>query len=349
MHRTAEKVPPNLTEVILPGRVEPSGLELRDRTLPAARPGEALVEMEATGISFAEQAMRRGLYPAQPKFPFVPGYDFVGRVLAVGSGVSGKRVGTRVAAVTKIGGWATHILVPARHLVDVPEGITPAHAETVLVNGVTAWQMLFREAEGKAGQTILVHGANGGVGTVLCQLARHAEMRVLGTASPRHHAALRDMGVEPLDYNAPDLAAQVLALAPLGVDAVFDPLGLESARMSYRLLARGASLILYGNAAALSQKTSAGRVFLRLMGHLLLWKLRPKGHYVTFYNFWAGRLIRPSTFRKRLANDLAELFHLLLAGAINPPIAATFPLREVSAAMALAESRTVRGKIVLVP
>ncbi len=338
-----------VTEVVLPGIAEPSGLQTRERALPAPRSGEALVQMEATGISFAEQAMRKGLYPAQPAFPFVPGYDFVGRVVAVGEGVSETRLGTRVAAVTKIGGWASHVLVPARNLVAVPDGVTAVQAETVLLNGVTAWQMLFREAGAKAGQTILVHGANGGVGTVLCQLGRHFGLRVIGTSSRRHHEGLRAMGVEPVDYDAPDLAERIRALAPDGVDAAFDHLGLESARMSYRLLHRGGSLVVYGNAAALGQKTSIARVFLRLMGQLLLWKLRPKGHHVTFYNFWAGRLLRPSTFRNRLERDLKALFELLRTGAIDPPVAAEFPLAEVRSAMSLAESRTVRGKVVLVP
>ncbi|MGI4828349.1 MAG: medium chain dehydrogenase/reductase family protein [Janthinobacterium lividum] len=337
------------TEVVLPGIVEPTGLQIRERVLAPLHRGEALVQIEASGVSFAEQAMRRGLYPMQPAFPFVPGYDFVGRLIAVGKGVPQNRIGTRVAAVTKLGGWASHVVVPARHLVCVPEEVSPAQAETVLVNGITAWQMLFREAEVKAGQTILVHGANGGVGTVLCQLAHHFGIRVIGTASPRHHDALRAMGVEPLDYNAPDLAEQVRALAPAGVDAVFDHLGLESARISYGLLARKGSLIVYGNALAFNQKTSMMRVFLRLMGQLALWKLRPKAHYVTFYNFWGGRLLRPSAFRARLAQDLTTLFDLLRTGAIDPPIAAAFPITEAAAAMTLAESRTVRGKVILVP
>ena len=100
------------TEVVLSGLVEPARLQFRERELPSPRRGEAVVQMEATGISFAEQAMQRGLYPAQPAFPFVPGYDYVGRILAVGPGVSEDRVGTRVAAITKIGGWASHIYHP---------------------------------------------------------------------------------------------------------------------------------------------------------------------------------------------------------------------------------------------
>ena len=137
-----------------------------------------------------------------------------------------------MAALTKTGGWASYALVPAATLVAVPDGVDPAAAETVVVNGITAWQMLHRCARVQAGQTVLVHGANGGVGTTLVQLARHAGARVIGTASPRHHDPLRAMGAEPLDYPDPDLAARVRELAPGGVDAVFDHLGGDSARRS---------------------------------------------------------------------------------------------------------------------
>jgi NADPH2:quinone reductase len=223
--------------------------------------------------------MRRGAYPGQPPFPFVPGYDFVGIVLAVGDGVRQDLTGQRVAAVTKTGGWATHILVPAQDLVPVPAALDAALVETVLVNGITAWQMLHREAQVKPGQTILVHGANGGVGIVLSQLALHAGIRVIGTAAPRHHEALRSLGVEPVDYNAPDLAASVKALTPEGVDAAFDHLGLKSARISYSLLASGGSLICYGNAALVNSTSLCGRsmigVFLKLHTQMSLWNILP--------------------------------------------------------------------------
>jgi hypothetical protein len=149
------------TEVVLPGLVEPAGLQIRERRLTEPAANQALVKIEATGVSFAEQGMRRGGYPGQPAFPFVPGYDFVGTVLAVGTGVGQDLIGKRVAAVTKTGGWATHVLVLAQDLVPVPPDLDPALVETVLVNGITAWQMLYREARVKPGQTILLHGANG--------------------------------------------------------------------------------------------------------------------------------------------------------------------------------------------
>src|ERR1700722_1549893 len=120
------------TEVVLPGVVEPSGLELRQRTLPPPAAGQVLVRVEAAGVSFAEQGMRLNRYPGQPKFPFVPGYDLIGVVTATGPDVDRAWIGQRVAALTKTGGWASYALVPAVTLVEVPDGVDPAEAETVV-------------------------------------------------------------------------------------------------------------------------------------------------------------------------------------------------------------------------
>lgn len=338
-----------ITEIVLPGLVEPSGLQIRHSSVPAPGTGQVLVQVEASGVSFAEQAMRRGRYPGQPAFPFVPGYDLVGTVTTVGPGVPEDLIGTRVAAVIKTGSWATHVLLEAGTLVPVPAALDPALVETVLVNGVTAWQMLYRKANIKAGQTILVHGANGGVGTVLSQIAVYGGIRVIGLAAPRHHDSLRALGVEPMDYNAQDLAKRVAALAPEGVNAAFDHLGLASARRSFSLLAPGGSLIAYGNAAILNGPGSMVQAFMKLLSQITLWNVLPNSRHATFYNFWGGSRIAPKAFRSRLREDLTVLWDLLTNGAINPPIAARFPLSEAGAALALAESRTVQGKIVLIP
>ncbi|WP_433356033.1 medium chain dehydrogenase/reductase family protein [Micromonospora saelicesensis] len=337
-----------ITEVVLPGVVEPDGLLLHRRTMPAPAPGQALVQVEATGISFAEQQMRHALYPGQPKFPFVPGYDLVGTVRAVGPGGDDALVGTRVAAVTKTGAWATHALVDIDALAPVPAGLDPAAAETVVVNGVTAWQML-RDADLTAGQTILVHGANGGVGSVLVQLGRHLGLRVIGTAAERHHAGLRELGVEPLDYRDPDMAARVRELSPGGVDAVFDPVAGPGVRTSYALLAPAGKLVVYGNAAAVGSGQSVVWVFVKLLTRLYTWNALPNGHRAGFYNFWAGQLTRRAAFRRRLRTDLGIVLDLLRQGVIVPRIAARYPLSEVSAALVFAENRSRAGKVVLEP
>ena len=341
--------PTQAIEIVLPGIVAPDGLQVRQRTLGRPAAGQVLVRVEASGVSFAEQGMRRGRYPGQPKFPFVPGYDLVGTVQAVGKGVSPALAGQRVAALTKIGGWASHVLMDSRDAMPVPDGIDPAEAEALIVSGVTAWQMLHRTAHVKSGQTILVHGANGSVGTTLAQLARHAGIRVIGTASPRHHDALREMGVEPVDYAALDLPELLRQLAPGGMNAVFDHLGADSARASFAQLAPGGTLVCYGTASKLNDSGSLAREFMRMVAQITWWSLLPNGHKASFYNIWAWHTVARATFRARLHQDYAQLMTLLASGILKPRIAARFPLEQAAEAMTLAESRTVYGKVALVP
>jgi NADPH:quinone reductase-like Zn-dependent oxidoreductase len=345
MHSTETE---ELVQVVLPGTVEPEGLRIRRGTVPAAGPGQVVVRVEATGVSFAEQQMRRGRYFDQPPFPFVPGYDLVGTVCAAGPGVPGGLLGTRVAALVKVGGWASHVVLDAADAVPVPEGVDADAAETMVVNGVTAWQMLHRTARVRAGQTVLVLGANGGVGSVLVQLARAAGAEVIGTASARHHEALRARGVTPVDYRTEDVAARVRALAPGGVDAVFDHVGGPGIVDSWRLLAPGGTLVAYGTASTRDDEGSKQWPVIKLLARVGLWNALPNGRRARFYNVWAGHR-RVDAFRARLRADLTEVFEALRAGDITARVAARLPLTEAAEAMRLAESGTVAGKVVLRP
>ncbi|MFG2296106.1 medium chain dehydrogenase/reductase family protein [Streptomyces sp. NPDC048603] len=338
-----------LVEVVLPGIVAPEGLQVRRGTVPAAGRGQVVVAMEATGVSFAEQQMRRGRYYDQPPFPFVPGYDLVGTVVSAGEGVEEGLVGQRVAALVKVGGWASHVVVDAGDLVPVPEGLPAAEAETVVVNGITAWQMLHRTARVRAGQTVLVHGASGGVGSVLAQLARAAGATVIGTASARHHDALRELGVLPVDYRAGNVAERVRELAPGGLDAVFDHLGGRSVTDSWRLLAAGGTLVAYGSASTRDDNGSKQLPVLKILARTLVWNALPNGRRASFYNIWAGRALNKAAFRARLRADLTEVFAAVGRGEVVARIAARLPLDRAAEALRLAESGTVTGKIVLVP
>ena len=335
-------------EIVLPGVVEPTGLQVRETTVPKPAAGQAAIRVEASGISFAEQQMRRGKYYDQPPFPFVPGYDLVGTVTAVGAGVPSALVGQRFAALTKTGGWASHVVLDAADLVPVPAGVDPVEAETVVVNGITAWQMLHRIAKVRPGGTILVHGANGGVGSTLVQLARHAGIQVIGTASPRHHDTVRTLGATPIDYRAVDLPVRVRALAPNGVDAVFDHVGGPGIINSFKLLAKGGTLVSYGSASTRDDGGSKQLPVLKLVGRLLWWNYTPNGRGAHFFNIWSGKR-RARTFRAKLSEDLGRVLALLADGSLKAQVAATFPLTEAAAALTLAESGTVAGKVVLVP
>ncbi|MCS7477933.1 medium chain dehydrogenase/reductase family protein [Umezawaea endophytica] len=343
------------TEIVLPGKVAPSGLRPTQRPLPPPGIGQALVRVEATAVSFAESAMRRGRYFGQPAFPFVPGYDLVGTVQAVGPGGDTTLIGRRVAALTKTGAWATAVLLPAADLVPVPDGVSAEDAETVTVNGLTAYQMLHHVAKVQAGQTVLVTGVSGGVGTLLAQLARHVGARVIGTASPRHHEALRALGVDPVDYHDPDLSARVRELAPDGVDAVFDHLGGANTAPSYRLLNSTGTLICYSIASKLDDTTPVVLSFLNVLTKLAFWNYLPTKKHASFYDVWSGSgkpdSPKRDAFRARVHTDLTHVFTLLRDGVLTAKIAARYPLTDTAAAMALSESstRTTLGKIILVP
>ncbi|MBZ6136818.1 medium chain dehydrogenase/reductase family protein [Streptomyces olivaceus] len=348
-HHTATPTTVTATEVVLPGKVEPEGLEVRTHELPAPAKGQVVLRMEATGVSFAEQQMRRGKYFDQPPFPFVPGYDLVGTVVGTGPGADPELVGRRFAAVTKTGAWASHLVVDAADLMPVPDGIDPAAAETVIVNGVTAWQMLHRTAKVRAGGTVVVLGANGGVGSTLVQLARHAGITVIGTASPRHHEALRRLGVSPVDYRDPDMYARIRELAPDGVDAVFDHIGGPAIEDSWQLLRRGGTLVSYGTAASKDEEGNSQAPVLKLFARLGAWNAMPNGKGAHFYNLWAGKRRCQTSWQRRMTEDFTQVLRLVADGSLTPQIAATFPLTDTVAALRLAESRTVAGKVVIVP
>ncbi|WP_447034784.1 medium chain dehydrogenase/reductase family protein [Streptomyces sp. DSM 118878] len=337
-----------VTEVLLPGIVEPEGIQVRTRPHRPVGPGQVVLAMEAAGISFAEQQMRRGKYYDQPPFPFVPGYDLVGRAVDVGEGVRDDLLGRRFAVLTKTGAWASHVTVDAGDLTEVPDAVDSADAETFVVNGITAWQMLHRLAKVGTGHTVLVHGANGGVGSTLVQLARIAGARVVGTASAKHHDAVRALGATPVDYRAPGLTEQLRSHAPQGYDAVFDHVGGEGIVTSYRLLAAKGTLVSYGTASTRDVQGSSKAPVLKLLARLMLWNALPNGKGAHFYNIWAGRR-RLDTFRTRLHADLTQVLTLLADGALAPQVAARVPLTEAGEAVRLAESGTVVGKVVLVP
>lgn len=346
---SSSALPTTTTRVVLPGLVEPSGLQVTTAPVPTPGPGQLLVAVEATGISYAEQAMRKGRYFGQPAFPFTPGYDLVGRVLRVGEGADAALTGRRVASLTKTGAWSGHVVVEARDTVLVPDGISSEDAETVVVNGVTAWQMLHRSAKVAPGGTVLVFGANGGVGGILVQLAQHHGVRVVGAASPRHHDALRRAGVVPVDYADPDLARRVREVAPDGVEAVFDNIGGATTRTAWNLLAPGGTLVSYAIISAVSGTGGLWSPFLRAIGQAALRSALPNGRRATFYDLWSGHRSRPARFRRHLEEDLGQVFALLRDGTITANVAARFALADVVQALELAESRTVNGKVVLVP
>ena len=338
----------NATEIVLPGTVEPEGLQVTTRELPGPRSDQAVVRIEATGVSFAEQQMRRGKYYDQPPFPFVPGYDLVGTIERLGDRGDGDLVvGQRVAALTKTGAWADRVVLDAAELVPVPADLDAAAAETVVVNGVTALRML-RTARVQCGQTIVVLGAAGGVGSTLVQLARHAGIRVIGTAGPSAQDRVRNLGAITVDYRNENVRARVRELAPDGVAAVFDHVGGPGITDSWRMLARGGTLVSYGTASTRDVAGNPRVPVLKLLARLLTWNVLPNGRRAKFFNLWAGARKR-DRYRADLRRDLGDVLQLLQKGAIDAQIAKRFPLRDAGEALRYAEQGAIVGKVVLEP
>jgi NADPH:quinone reductase-like Zn-dependent oxidoreductase len=326
--------------VVITGLGGPEVLKWVEEYLPTPTAGEVCVRILAAGVAFADVLMRRGLYPGTPKFPFAPGYDIVGEVDALGDGVSHFKIGQRVAALTMIGGYSGYTVVPASRLVPVPNGLDPAEAVSLVLNYVTAYQMLHRVAKLREGQRVLIHAAAGGVGTAALQLGELAGFEMFGTASKPKHALVASLGATPIDYRSENFVARLRELAPGGVDAVLDPIGGKNWWASYGCLRKGGALVCYGSQAALSEgKLAAGFGFATLG----VVKILPDGKRASWYNVKSLSDTSPEMFRE----DLTRLFDLLCQQKVRPVIAGRFPLREAARANELLEKAQVSGKLVL--
>jgi NADPH:quinone reductase-like Zn-dependent oxidoreductase len=318
----------------------PEVLQWVEGDLPKPQAGEVRAKIFAAGVAFADVLMRRGLYPGAPKLPFAPGYDIVGEVHALGEGVDQFAIGQRVAALTMTGGYSRYAVVPPDRLVPVPDGLDPAEAVSLVLNYVTAYQMLHRVASLREGQRVLIHAAAGGVGTAALQLGKIAGLEMFGTASKPKHELVSSLGATPIDYRSENFTARLRQLAPGGVDAVLDPIGGRNWWASYSCLRSSGTLVCYGSQAALSEGKLAAGVGFALFG---LMKILPDGKRASWYNIKSLSDSSPHTFRE----DLTRLFDLLSHKKICPVIAARFPLREAARANEILEKAQVSGKLVL--
>lgn len=227
----------------------PEVLDLVAEALPVPEPGQVRIRMCAAGVGFPDLLMREGTYPGGPRPPFTPGEDVVGVVDAVGPGAGGVRGGDRVAALTVHGGYSEMVCLPVEELVAVPAGLDAAEAVSVVLSYVTAYQMLKRTARVRTGERALVHGAAGGVGSAALQLGSLAGLSLFGTASGNGLALVERLGATPIDYRSEDFVKQMRRGG--GADVVLDGLGGMVSLRSYRSLARGGRLVLFGRFATL--------------------------------------------------------------------------------------------------
>src|SRR5262245_15195201 len=177
------------TRIIVRHYGGPDELRVVEEECPEPKAGEVRVRVLAAGVSLPDVMMREGIHPETPPVPFTPGWDLVGVVDRLGEGVAGIEPGQIVAALPIFGAYAQFICLPERELVGVPGGLDAGEAVSLILNYVTAYQMMHRSAHLRAGQRVLVHGAAGGVGTALLQLGRIAGLEMYGTCSARNASA----------------------------------------------------------------------------------------------------------------------------------------------------------------
>jgi NADPH:quinone reductase-like Zn-dependent oxidoreductase len=336
----------NAESVVVARHGGPDVLALQSQPVPQPAAGQVLIEVEAAGVAYADVLMRRGIYPETPPLPFTPGYDVVGRVVSAGRGADGLQPGARVAALTVTGGYSTHALTPAALTVSVPEDVPAAELTALVLNYVTAYQLLHRVAKVPTGASVVVLGAAGGVGTALLELAQLAGVSAIGTASGDRVSAVAGRGAIAIDRTSTDVEARVEELAPGGVAAVFDPVGGPHLRASWRMAARDGTIASYGISFAVDQGRGRLSALVRHGTAIGLNAVTP-GARTKVYVI-AGRrgsaTRRPEQFRA----DLSLLAGLLQDGRLSPEVT-TMPLADAARAHETLEAGQVTGKLVLVP
>jgi NADPH:quinone reductase-like Zn-dependent oxidoreductase len=323
--------------VVLEGKGGLDRLVVKDLPRVDPGPGEIRIRVRATGAGSTDITMRTSFYPYRPPFPFSPGYEVVGEVDAIGEGVEGLSMGQRVCALTVHGGQAEYLVREADHFVPVPDGLDDADVVALILNYVTAYQMIHRAGKAKKGQSALVSGANGGVGTAALEILRLLGARVIGAASRKHFELVRDLGGEPIESRARPLGEQVRMLVPDGVDVSFDAMGGAGTREHTDATKKRGIVVGYGLMAAPSLLP-----FLRGLVAIYV-GTRLAGRRGTFYGITA--LYRKD--RRPFKEDLPKLFELLRAGEIKPRIATRLGLLDGVKAQEMLERGGVQGKIVL--
>ncbi len=341
------------TRIIVSHYGGPDALQVLEEECPEPKRGDVRVQVLAAGVALPDLLMREGVHPETPPLPFTPGWDLVGVVDRLGAGIAGLEPGQIVAALPIRGAYAEFVCLPPRELVPVPPGLDAAEAVSLVLNYVTAYQMLHRSAKVRQGQRVLIHGAAGGVGSALLQLGHLAGLEMYGTCSAGGASTVSDLGGIPIDYRQLDFVEEIHRLTREGVDVVFDGIGGTHIWRSRAALRPGGTVVAYGLTSSLrGGRLASGRSGRRhrvrgiaIFGVYIAggWLLSGRRRVVPYSIQWLKRL-RPAWFRQ----DLIALFDLLQRQKIKPLIARRFPVAEARRAHELLGKGGVIGKIVLV-
>jgi NADPH:quinone reductase len=331
----------------------PEELRVVEEECPVPKHGEVRVRVQAAGVSLPDVMMREGIHPETPRLPFTPGWDLVGAVDQLGDGVSGMEQGQIVAALPIFGAYAEYVCLPQHELIPVPAGLVTTETVSLILNYVTAYQMLHRSVKVAPGQRVLIHGGAGGVGSALLQLGRLVGLTMYGTCSSRGTSTVSNLGGHPIDYQQQNFVEEIHRLTGDGVDVVFDSVGGSHIWRSREALHSGGTVVAYGLTGSLRQgRWAGGRSGRRhrfreiaIFGLYIAagWLLPGRRRVVPYSIQWLKRG-RPAWFRQ----DLIVLLDLLQQHKIKPLVAQQFPLAAARQAHELLGKGGVIGKLVLV-
>jgi NADPH:quinone reductase len=347
----------------------PEVLRVVEEDAPRPGRGEVRVKVLAAGVSYTDAMLRVGSYLGVPKPPFTPGYELVGVVDELGPGCTRLRVGDRIGALTVWGADAEYVCVLEANAVEVPEDIDPAQSLSLVFTYMTAYQLLHRTAMVKSGETVLVHGAAGRVGTAVLELGAEAGLRVYGTCSERDRAAVVRLGAVAIDYRNEDFLARVRDLTDgAGVDVALDGFGGGLSLRSFRALRPGGRLVVFGHSGTVVQGRKSWRGWIKwyaTTATVSLWGLASRRRRVLVYRVQKlreGHQVLPVSGRRRalpvgggprnpdwFREDFRALLELLREDKIHPVVADRLPLSDARNAHELLESSADKGKLVLVP
>lgn len=310
-------------------------LEWKEQATPEPGPGEVLLELKAASLNFPDLLIVQNKYQMKPPLPFVPGSEYAGVVRALGEGVTHLQMGQAVACLTGTGGFATHALAPADRCMPLPSGFPFEDAAAFIMTYATSHHALIDRGQLKAGETVLVLGAAGGVGTAAIQIAKAQGAHVIAAASSEDKLALcKKIGADVgINYAAQDLREAIkAATAGKGPDVIYDPVGGDLAEPAFRSIAWRGRYLVVGFAASQTIPTLPMNLPL-LKGASLVGV------------FWGDFARREPQANAAMMQTLAQWY---AQGKVKPVIDRVLPMRELKQAYALMGSRQVKGKLVLV-
>jgi len=321
-------------KVIIDTYGSPEVLKIQTESMPQPKANQLRIKVLRTGVAYGDVLMRKGVLPGNKKA--VLGFEVLGIVDTVGVKSTKFEKGMLVAAMPIVGGYSEYICLHEDELVAVSDQVDLSEATAIILNYVTAWQILHRTAKVKAGDSILIQGASGGLGTALLELGKIAKLKMYGTASAKKHGIVKQLGGHPLDYKT-DYETTLRQLEPSGVDFVVDGVGEQKFKRSYDTLKRGGKLISVGwEGHTLWSMLSSAFVFFSR-------NLLPDGKRSVAYAI----ILRKNRKLKEYKTDLKTLFDLHQAGKIKPIVHQVMPLFKVAEAHQLLESGAVTGKLIL--